>query len=621
MSTGKIYIKDTQGNVSELQVEPKAHNQASNTITAMTGYAKSSAAGAIATTDSLNDAIGKLEKGLDTKQATLSAMTATEASAGTANTARTITAKVLNDKIADYVDTQGYLTEITKEQVTTALGYTPPTTNTTYAAGTTALLNTGAETTAKIWSAKAIADYVIGKGYITTYTNTTYAAGTTALLDTGTETTAKVWSAKAIADYVTGKGYITTYTNTTYAAGTAALLTTGTDTTNRVWQAKIIADYVNGKIPTIPNLSVTSSGTGNAITNITVSGHQITFTKGTTFPTSVPTIPNLSITTSGSGNAITAITVSNHAITATKGTSFYTTAGGNITGDLAVVKAASTNANAFITVNNGVTGEGSAQAIRLAAQYNGNSGVYDVTNSKWLVLSDTDGNPITLAPNNTPAQIKIGNGGTVGSASQPIYLNGGVLTAGNSIPSIPNLSVTSSGTGNVISNITVSGHTITFTKGVTALTAHQNLSVTNSGTGNAVTAITVSGHAITVTKGASYLGSTAKAVSATTADKLGTATVGDGNTPIYLSAGSPTKLTATIGTASKPIWLSAGSFVACSATVGSVNTPVYLNGGAITSCGNKVEWYGHPFGWGTPAKTAGATDTANASMIYFQYVN
>jgi len=546
MSTGKIYIKDTQGNVSELQIDPKEHNQASNTITAMTGYAKSSAAGAIATTDSLNDAIGKLEKGLDSKQATLSAMTSTEASAGTATTARTITAKVLNDKIADYVDTQGYLTEITKDQVTTALGYTPPTTNTTYAAGTTALLNTGAETTAKVWSAKAIADYVIGKGYITTYTNTTYAAGTTALLDTGTETTAKVWSAKAIADYVTGKGYITTYTNTTYAAGTAALLTTGTDTTNRVWQAKIIADYVTGKIPTIPNLS---------------------------------------ITTSGSGNAITAITVSNHAITATKETSFYTTAGGNITGDLAVVKAASTNANAFITVNNGVTGGGSARAIRLAAQYNGNSGVFDVTNNKWLVLSDTDGNPITLAPNNTPAQIKIGNGGTVGSASQPIYLNGGVLTAGNSIPSIPNLSVTSSGTGNAVTNITVSGHVIT------------------------------------VTKGATYLASTAKAVSATTADKLGTATVGDGNTPIYLSAGSPTKLTATIGTASKPIWLSAGSFVACSATVGSVNTPVYLNGGAITSCGNKVEWYGHPFGWGTGAKTAGATDTANASMIYFQYVN
>lgn len=48
---------------------PAAHNQASNTITAMTGYAKASAVAAIAATDSLNVAIGKLEKALDSKQA------------------------------------------------------------------------------------------------------------------------------------------------------------------------------------------------------------------------------------------------------------------------------------------------------------------------------------------------------------------------------------------------------------------------------------------------------------------------------------------------------------------------------------------------------------------------
>ena len=48
---------------------PSGHNQASNTITAMRGYAKASAVAAIATTDSLNVAIGKLEKALDGKQA------------------------------------------------------------------------------------------------------------------------------------------------------------------------------------------------------------------------------------------------------------------------------------------------------------------------------------------------------------------------------------------------------------------------------------------------------------------------------------------------------------------------------------------------------------------------
>lgn len=48
---------------------PTAHNQASSTITAMTGYSKPSSTSAIGTGDSLNTAIGKLEKALDGKQA------------------------------------------------------------------------------------------------------------------------------------------------------------------------------------------------------------------------------------------------------------------------------------------------------------------------------------------------------------------------------------------------------------------------------------------------------------------------------------------------------------------------------------------------------------------------
>lgn len=90
-STGKMYFikDDTKLNVADGYVEytagsassvpwsgvtgkpatfaPSTHNQASNTITAMTGYAKASAVAAIATTDSLNVAIGKLEKSLDNK--------------------------------------------------------------------------------------------------------------------------------------------------------------------------------------------------------------------------------------------------------------------------------------------------------------------------------------------------------------------------------------------------------------------------------------------------------------------------------------------------------------------------------------------------------------------------
>lgn len=60
---GKVDWGNVQGKPSSFT--PSAHNQASNTINAMTGYAKASTAGAISASDTLNAAIGKLEKKMD----------------------------------------------------------------------------------------------------------------------------------------------------------------------------------------------------------------------------------------------------------------------------------------------------------------------------------------------------------------------------------------------------------------------------------------------------------------------------------------------------------------------------------------------------------------------------
>ena len=73
MITGLATVA-TSGSYNDLSnkptsMTPTAHNQASSTINAMTGYSKPSSTGAIATTDTLNSAIGKLEKALDGKQA------------------------------------------------------------------------------------------------------------------------------------------------------------------------------------------------------------------------------------------------------------------------------------------------------------------------------------------------------------------------------------------------------------------------------------------------------------------------------------------------------------------------------------------------------------------------
>ena len=78
------------------------------------------------------------------------------------------------------------------------------------------------------------------------------------------------------------------------------------------------------------------------------------------------------------------------------------------------------------------------------------------------------------------------------------------------------------------------------------------------------------------------------ASTATTATKLGTATVGGTAKPIYLNAGAPTALSATVGSTSKPVYLNAGTVTALSTTVGGASKPIYSNAGTLTACSSTV---------------------------------
>lgn len=66
--------------------------------------------------------------------------------------------------------------------------------------------------------------------------------------------------------------------------------------------------------------------------------------------------------------------------------------------------------------------------------------------------------------------------------------------------------------------------------------------------------------------------------------KVGTATVGSGIKPIYLSSGTPTASSSTVGSGIKPIYINAGTLTASSSTIGASNRPAYLSGGTITQC-------------------------------------
>lgn len=63
-----------------------------------------------------------------------------------------------------------------------------------------------------------------------------------------------------------------------------------------------------------------------------------------------------------------------------------------------------------------------------------------------------------------------------------------------------------------------------------------------------------------------------------------TGSVGDSNTPIYLSSGVPTAMTASYGNATRHMYMSAGSFTNSSSTVGSSSTPIYMSRGVFTAC-------------------------------------
>ena len=78
-------------------------DQPSSIITSMSGYVKSSTVSAINTTDTLNQAIGKLEAALSDVQSIIPVMTSSEATDGTSTDGRIISPKVLNDKIDEKI--------------------------------------------------------------------------------------------------------------------------------------------------------------------------------------------------------------------------------------------------------------------------------------------------------------------------------------------------------------------------------------------------------------------------------------------------------------------------------------------------------------------------------------
>ena len=223
-------------------------------------------------------------------------------------------------------------------------------------------------------------------------------------------------------------------------------------------------------------------------------------------------------------------------------------------------------------------------------------------------------------------------------------LFGKQIATTDQIPSIPSISISNSGSGNAVTAISASGHTLTVTKGATYLTSSSldgyatqtwangqfaPLSRFNTSTG--CTTIKVTGQefnfdsanpeiymnyrtlsgSTAVTKitwkaggganstalcegrwGNLYMNNNLVATQSWASGQFPTktGTGASGTWGISISGNATTATTAsklgstTIGGSAKPIYLSSGTPTACSATVGSATVPVYMNAGTITQC-------------------------------------
>lgn len=226
-------------------------------------------------------------------------------------------------------------------------------------------------------------------------------------------------------------------------------------------------------------------------------------------------------------------------------------------------------------------------------------------------------------------------------------LFGKQIATTDQIPSIPSISISNSGSGNAVTAISASGHTLTVTKGATYLTSSSLSGYATQSWANGQFASlslynTTRGYSTIRTTGNEFcLGNTAatsasnqmlvnyripsgctyapaswvwRAGSSTSYadgywgnlymnDNLvatqswasgqfptKTGTGASGTWGISISGNATTATTAsklgstTIGGSAKPIYLSSGTPTACSATVGSATVPVYMNAGTITQC-------------------------------------
>lgn len=277
------------------------------------------------------------------------------------------------------------------------------------------------------------------------------------------------------------------------------------------------------QIPSIPSISISNSGSGNAVTSITANGHTLTVTKGATYLTSHQTIYDLTF----QAGTFSAKTFDPNGAAATVN---IPTSTSHLTNDSGFITSSALNGYATQSWANG-------QFASLA--------LYNTTRSYSTIR--TTGNEIcigntaaTSASNQMLVNYRVPSGCTYAPTSW-------VWRAGSSS------SYAAGYWGNLYMNDNL----------VATQTWSNSQYPLKTGTGASGTwDINISGNAST----------------ASAASKLGSTTIGGSAKPIYLSSGTPTACSATVGSATVPVYMNAGTITQCSTTLG-----VSITGNAATA--------------------------------------
>lgn len=308
-------------------------------------------------------------------------------------------------------------------------------------------------------------------------------------------------------------------------SGVNALELEVTSFTNKVGIGKLFGKQIatTDQIPSIPSISISNSGSGNAVTAISSSGHTLTVTKGATYLTSHQTIYDLTFQ-AGTFSAKT-----------------FDPNGAAATVNIPTSTSHLTNNSGFIT---------SSALSGYATQ--------SWCNSKFAPLTNftLTSNYATIKGNGN--EICIGNT-SQSSASAYMLINYRVPTG---CTYAPNAFYFRAGSAESWANI-YAGNVYMGSNLVATQTWSSGQFPTKTGTGASGTwGISISGNATT----------------ATTASKLGSTTIGGSAKPIYLSSGTPTACSATVGSATVPVYMNAGTITQCSTTLG-----VSITGNAATA--------------------------------------